>query len=164
MSKDLEPHADADKIRGKVAEVVSDRELILNRGSEHGVEAGMFFSILNPNTIGITDPDSGEPLGGIRTVKIVVRAVEVAQKITLARTFRKRTVNVGGSGSSALSSMADFLNPPKYVEQVEKLTIDKNAPRKIRPGDSLVDRGDPFEQAEPEDVEDVKTITVWEES
>lgn len=152
----------ASPIRGKVAEVVSDRELILNRGAEHGVYEGMYFSVLDPTTIDVTDPESGESLGGIKIVKIVVRAVEVAPKLTLARTFRTRTINLGGSGT-ALSAIANSLAAPRLVEQVEKLTVDKNSPRKIDPSQSIVHRGDPFEEADETDVEDTRSVTVWEE-
>ena len=152
-----------ERIRGKVAEVVSDREVILNRGSEHGVHNGMYFAILDPGAVGITDPDTDEPLGDIKMVKIVVRAIEVAPKITLARTFRTRRVNVGGTGGLSLGRMVSAMQEPDYVEKVEKLTLDRNSPRKIDPKDSAVGRGDPFESAEPEEVEDVRSITVWEE-
>lgn len=151
-----------ERIRGKVAEVVSDREVILNRGSEHGVRPGMYFAILDPGAVGITDPDTDEPLGDIKVVKVVVRAVEVAPKITLARTFRTRRVNVGGSGGLGIGALARAMQEPEFVEQVEKLTLDRNSPRKIDPNDSAVGRGDPFESAEPEEVEDVRSITVWE--
>lgn len=147
-----------DRISGKVAEVISDREVILNRGSDHGVEPGMYFAILNPDTVGIPDPDTGEDLGGFRVVKVVVRAIEVAPKLTLARTFRTRTVNVGGTGSSILGMM----NPPKYEEQVEKLTLDANAPRKIAPSESIVHVKDPFEESTREEAQDSRTVTLWE--
>jgi hypothetical protein len=161
---DRQVSAELDKrIRGKVAEVVSDREVILNRGLEHGVRDGMYFSILDPAAVGITDPDTGEPLGDIKVVKIVVLATEVAPKLTLARTFRSRRVNVGGSGGFGLGAVARAMQEPEYVEKVEKLTLDKNSPRKIDPKDSVVGRGDPFESSEPEEVEDVRSITVWEE-
>ena len=151
-----------DRIRGKVAEVVSDREVILNRGSDHGVNHGMYFAILDPDAVGITDPDTGESLGDIKVVKIVVRATDVAPKITLARTFRTRRVNVGGTGGLGLGALSRAMQEPDYVEQVEKLTLNRDSPRKIDPDDSVVGRGDPFELATPEEVEDVRSITVWE--
>ncbi|UAJ81239.1 hypothetical protein IT072_09800 [Leifsonia sp. ZF2019] len=151
------------RIRGKVAEVVSDREIILNKGSDDGVREGMYFAVLNPDTVGITDPDTGEQLGGIRVVKITVRAVEVAPKLTLARTFRTRRVNVGGSAGGGVSALYASLQPPKYVEEVEKLRLDKNSPRKLDPEESVVLRGDPFETATSREVADVRSISVWEE-
>lgn len=152
-----------ERIYGKVAEVVSDREVILNRGVEHGVQIGMYFAILDPSAVGITDPDTGESLGDIKMVKIVVRAIEVAPKLTLARTFRTRRVNVGGTGALGLSTFARAMQEPEFVEKVERLTLNKNSPRKIDPKDSVVGRGDPFESATPEEAEDVRSITVWEE-
>lgn len=151
-------------VRGFVAEVVSDREVILNRGTMHGVQEGEYFAILDPDTIEVTDPETGEDLGGIKVVKIVVRAVEVASKLTLARTFRTKTVNIGGTGIGAIAGFRSaFANmeAPEMIEQVERLTIDKNAPRKIDPSDSIVLRGDPFEEITEAEVEDVKSITVW---
>lgn len=158
MSSELARHDN--RIRGTVAELVSDREVILNRGALHGVTEGMYFAILDPGTIGVTDPETNEPLGDIRVVKIVVQAVEVAAKMTLARTFRTRRVNVGGQGG--LGSIASWMVEPKWVEQVEKLRLDENTPRKIDPADSVVQRGDPFETASPGEIEDVRSITVWE--
>ena len=35
----------AERITGKVARVNSDRELIINRGSEDGVVSGMYFYV-----------------------------------------------------------------------------------------------------------------------
>lgn len=153
----------AEVIRGFVAEVVSDREVILNRGALQGVREGEYFAILDPDTIEVTDPESGEDLGGIKIVKIVVRAVEVAPKLTLARTFRTKTVNVGGTGGAlqGFRSVLASMEAPDYVEQVERLTIDRDSPRKIDVSDSIVVRGDPFEQISASEVEDVKSITVW---
>jgi hypothetical protein len=150
-------------VRGFVAEVVSDREVILNRGASQGVREGQYFAILDPDTIEVTDPETGDDLGGIKVVKIVVRAVEVAPKLTLARTFRTKTVNIGGLGLGGIAFRSAFasMEAPEMVQQVERLTIDKDAPRKIDPSDSIVLRGDPFEQIGEAEVEDVKSITVW---
>ncbi|SMH30644.1 hypothetical protein SAMN06295885_0450 [Rathayibacter oskolensis] len=152
-----------ERIRGKVAEVVSDREVILNRGSDHGIEEGMYFAILDGALIGVTDPDDEDSdLGSLRVVKIVVRAVQVAPRMTLARTFRSRTVNVGGVGGGGFGILTAALEAPRYEERVEKLTLAENAPRKIDPKDSVVGRGDPFESADDDEVEDVRSVTVWE--
>lgn len=149
-------------IRGKVAEVVSDRELILNKGSNDGVKEGDYFKILNPNMMGIIDPDTHEDLGGFNVIKIVVVAIQVAERVTLARTFRRKTVNVGGTGGLGIGTFARALQEPNYVEQIERLRLDGNAPRPLAPHDSIVSVGDPWELATPEEIEDVQTVTVWE--
>ncbi|PZF63769.1 hypothetical protein DEI81_06645 [Curtobacterium sp. MCBD17_013] len=151
---------DAQKVQGKVAEIVSDREVILNRGERDGVEQGMYFAILDPDFVSVTDPDSNEDLGGIRLVKVAVQAVEVAPHLTLARTFRTRTVNVGGT-AAGIGSILAATQPPRYVERVERLTIDESTRRKIDPSESVVGRGDPFEEIDEDDAEDIKSITIW---
>src|SRR4051812_6821678 len=52
-------------ITGFVARVLNSRELVINRGSEHGVELDMHFEVLAPEGEDITDPETGEPLGSI---------------------------------------------------------------------------------------------------
>ncbi len=52
------------RIQGKIARVNSDRELIVNRGSDHGVKPGMIFRVKGAD-VEITDPDTGESLGEV---------------------------------------------------------------------------------------------------
>lgn len=145
------------KIEGKVAEIVSDRELILNRGSDHGVEKGMYFNILDTATDSIKDPDSGEVLGGFKRIKISVVAVEVGPKITLAQTFRSKRVNVGGHGINFGSAFTE----PRYVDRMETLKLDPEAPRPIGPSESAVNVGDPFEQGVASDGDAARAVTLW---
>lgn len=149
-------------ISGHVAEIVSDREVILNKGSSDGVTEGMYFKIIDPAGIGVKDPITGEDLGGIKRIKVVVKAVEVAPRLTLARTFRKRTVNVGGAGRGGISDVALLMTPEKYVEQVEKLRLDSKASKPIGPSESVVSKGDPFESSTPQEAELAQTVTTWE--
>lgn len=152
-----------DRITGKVAEIISDREVILNRGSSHGVVKGMYFNILDPNTIGIKDPETGEELGGIKRVKITVLAVEVAEKITLAQTFRTNRVNVGGKGGfTAYTGLADMMAQPRYVEKVETLRLDPDGPKPMGASESAVAKGDPFELGAATDADNSRAVTVWE--
>lgn len=151
---------EAEKITGKVAEIVSDRELILNRGSDHGVEKGMYFNVLDTTTDSIKDPETGEVLGGFKRIKISVVAVEVAERITLAQTFRSKTVNLGGSGSG-FSAMTNMLAEPRYVERVETLKLDPSAAKPLGASESVVSIGDPFEQGVASDGDAARAVTLW---
>jgi len=162
MTSEIEAANPSRSIRGKVAEVVSDRELILNKGAVDGVIEGDYFKVLNPNTMNVVDPETGEQLGGFNVIKIVVVAIQVADRVTLARTFRRKTVNIGGTASFGMASVIRGMQEPKYVEQIERLRLDEAAPRPLAPGDSIVSVGDPWELANPEEIEDVQTVTVWE--
>jgi hypothetical protein len=127
-------------------------------------EKGMYFSILDPAGIGILDPDTGEELGGIKRVKISMVAVQVADRITLASTFRTRSVNVGGSGNArvGIESIANMMAAPKYVEQVERLRLDNTASRPLGESESVVAKGDPFESTDQSSAENGPSVTVWE--
>ncbi|CAH0255709.1 hypothetical protein SRABI83_03238 [Arthrobacter sp. Bi83] len=154
--------SDEPEVTGKVAEIISDREVILNRGLKDGVRKGMYFSILDPASIGIIDPDTGEELGGIKRVKISMVAVQVADRITLASTFRTRSVNVGGNARTGLETIAGMMSAPKYVEQVERLRLDATASRPLGESESIVAKGDPFESTDQASAESSPSVTVWE--
>lgn len=80
---------DDGRIRGKVAAILSARELILNVGSRDGVEIGMRFAILNSQGVNITDPDTGDTLGSVEVPKTVVKVVRIGgDHLSIARTFR----------------------------------------------------------------------------
>lgn len=73
-------------IRGKVAKILSGRELVINRGSKQGVTAGMKFQIIEPE-IPIQDPDSKKSLGVIQREKIKVKVVDVFDEFCIAQTY-----------------------------------------------------------------------------
>jgi hypothetical protein len=73
-------------IEGKVAVILNERELIINKGAEAGVKEGMKFKIVEPK-VDIKDPDTGEALGTLLHEKIRVGIVEVQPKFSKARTY-----------------------------------------------------------------------------
>lgn len=129
-----------DPIRGKVAAVVSKRELALNVGEEQGVTVGMRFAILNRKGVGITDPDTGEPLGDIPVVKTVVKVVRVdGPRLSTARTFR--TIPGRPGLADALIGAGNFAGRPA---RTETLSIDPSREDviEIKEEDSFVKKGD----------------------
>ena len=74
-------------IECKVAQILSDEELVINAGSEDGVKKGMIFNIMGMVTI--KDPDTGEILDEIPFTKISVKASLIRPKVTVAETRRK---------------------------------------------------------------------------
>ena len=103
-------------VRGKVARVLNEREVAINRGLSDGVEVGMKFKILNPETQEVRDPDTGESLGYVERAKIPVRVTEIQDKFAVATTFRFRHVNVGGNGIGI-----GVFTPPKWEKRYETL-------------------------------------------
>lgn len=82
-----------DRVHARVAAIVDERELVLNRGEEHGVQVGMRFAILAGEGTEVKDPETGEILGLVPIEKTTVKVVRVQPKLSVARTFR----TVGGS-------------------------------------------------------------------
>ena len=138
MNSPVEP------IRGKMARVLSIREIALNKGSVDGVEIGMVFKILSSEGSEITDPDTGEVIGSVDLEKVSVRVTAVQEKVSVASTFRTRRVNVGGSGVA----LSGLFEPPKWETRVETIkTEEKSATEEMPEEDSFVKTGDPVVQA-----------------
>lgn len=125
----------ASAVEGKVAKVLNDREVVINRGKDHDVEMGTRFKIME--TVEIQDPDTGRSIGTITREKIRVKVVHLDQSISIARTYE--TVKIDGS------------QPDLVGESIQRLFVQAGIPRtdvkRIRPsGDNdepvLVEIGD----------------------
>lgn len=144
--------------RLRIARIVSDREVAITGGKDSDIKPGDILLILG-RPIQIEDPDTGESLGEIVTNKAVVRVYDVQDRFCLARTFRQRKVNVGGSGMGG-SGLAKFFEPPKYETRTETLQRNPQAGMTIEEDDAIVQVGDAVEKFEG-NVEDIPTSSVW---
>jgi hypothetical protein len=136
----------SERLRGAVAALLTGRELVINLGSEQGVVAGMKFAVLNRQGIDIKDPETEEPIGSVEVPKVIVEVARVEPRLSVARTFKKRQVNVGGKGLGALG-MTNLFEPPKWVDEWESLRTDQKPQIKELPESaSYVERGDPVVQ------------------
>jgi hypothetical protein len=135
-------------IEGRVAKILTARELVINRGSKHGVERGMKFEVLDPKLEDIEDPDTGKSLGGIDRPKVSVEVTRVAEQLAIARTFRSKRINVGGSGGlfAGASSLAKQFEPPRYQTRYETLKTDESTWEDLDESKSFVKTGDPVRE------------------
>lgn len=72
-------------VEGKVAKVLGNNEVVLNRGREHGVRHGMVFEIFAPEGDEVWDPDTGETLGTVEDVKAKAEVTEVKEWLSVAK-------------------------------------------------------------------------------
>ena len=72
-------------VEGKVAKVLGNNEVVVNRGREHGVKQGMVFEIFAPEGDEVWDPDTGETLGTVEDVKAKAEVTEVKEKLSVAK-------------------------------------------------------------------------------
>lgn len=139
----------ADMIRGKVARVLNSREVAINIGRNHGVVLGMFFDIMDRVYEDIKDPDTNELLGSIGRPKVRVKITRVEEKLSLASTYRKWEVNVGGSGLGAMTGLSQLLMPPKWTTKHETLKTGEKTWEALDEEKSFVKTGDPVVQVVP---------------
>ena len=72
-------------VEGKIAKVLGNNEVVINRGREHSVRPGMMFEIFAPEGDEVWDPDTGETLGTVEDVKAKAEVTEVKEKLSVAR-------------------------------------------------------------------------------
>jgi hypothetical protein len=130
------PAATRKAITGSVAALINERELVINRGAEHGVTSGMRFRVLTSNDVEVTDPETGESLGNIVRVKVRVEASQVRDKMTICRTYE--TIRSG-----IFSGIEGFANVTTY--RTLKAGDEGFLPP-ISENDSYVKVGDPVEE------------------
>ncbi len=134
-------------IRGRVAAILSKREVVLNVGTDAGVEPGMRFVILNETGVTVTDPETGEEIGTVEVPKHVVKVVRVdGPRLSVARTFRMIKGRPGLAGPNLFGPTPD---------RVETLQVEEGATIKedleeegalVRIGDKAVETvGDEYD-------------------
>ena len=136
-------------LRGRVARILNSRELVINIGSNHGVKIGMLFDVLDPKGEDIVDPDSGEILGSVKRPKVRVKIIKVQERLSIASTYRKKKVNVGGSGPDfkvPIGGLSAALMPPKWIEKYETLKTEEKTWEDLSEEESYVKTGDPVVQ------------------
>jgi len=122
-------------IEGQVAAIINERELAINRGSDHGVERGMKFEVLEKRPVPITDPETQQELGSVTIVKIRVRVADVEPQWSIAETYEV----IGGKTSLA------FLMGME-AGHVRTLRTDEAITKPLSEQESYVKRGDPVRQ------------------
>jgi hypothetical protein len=111
---------------GGSEQVLNEREVVLNIGSEAGVEPEMKFEILTTEPAEIIDPDTGEALGTLDLAKTRVEVVDVQDRLCVARTYETYRVNVGGVGwDFRAATISGLLGPPRWETRVTKLRFDE---------------------------------------
>ena len=78
-------------VEGKVAKVLGNHEVVINRGRNEGVRQGMLFEVFAPEGEEVWDPDTGETLGTVEDVKAHAEVTEVKERLAVARLQDTRT-------------------------------------------------------------------------
>ncbi len=136
------------QIEGKVAQILNERELVINIGTNSGVVTGAIFAVLAATPTEVRDPESSEVLGQIDRVKVQVRAFETHERFTVCSTYRTRIV--GGLGPMNLDSV---LSPRRQIPETLRASED-SFPEPLSPEESYVKVGDRVKQVLPVDLDE----------
>ena len=139
-------------IRGKIARILSTREVALNIGDQNGVALGMLFDIVSEAGLDIRDPDTDRELGSVELPKVRIKVTRVYDKLSVASTYRTKRVNIGGRNAGL--SIHSLFRPPKWETHYETLERDESFERSSEDLDergSYVLIGDPVVQVLDDD-------------
>ncbi len=136
---------DTPLLEGKVAKILSEREVVINIGSAQGVKKGMRFKILAPTPEEIPDPETGEILDIVDREKVFVQATEVRERITICSTYR--TIKIPAGAFNTAYSFSRLFDPPQEVPETLRIE-DSLLPAPLSPEESYVKIGDRVKQVE----------------
>lgn len=147
--KSLDNSEEHEAIRGLVADILNEREVVLNIGKKRGVTLKMRFAILDYPDYVIKDPETGEVLDKLPPrEKVRVEVVDLTDSIAIARTYEKITVNIGGIGLEPTSIR--MFGPAKFVDKPVTFRISEGSTfyhfQKLSPEESIVKIGDTVRQ------------------
>ena len=122
------------KIECRVAQILSPRQLVINRGHADGVEVGMRFAVMADSPVPILDPETDQVLDEIDREKVRVEAIEVRERITICSTYEYQ--DIGDS-----FGIGDLIGPRRKVPVTFRAGRDGALPP-LDPEESYVKRGD----------------------
>lgn len=126
-------------LQGFVAQVLNERELVINIGREQGVKPGMRFKVLAQEKLQILDPINHEPLGDLERDKVRVEAIEVHDRMAVCKTYESWTV--GGQLNTAQILQDAMFGPTRRVFETLSAEIEAK-PAPLSEDESYVKIGD----------------------
>jgi hypothetical protein len=118
------------RLEGRIAQLLNERELVINIGSEAGVKQGMKFAVMSESPLEIRDPITHEVLDSVDREKVRVEAHEVRPKISICRTYRVRY-------TEGLQLAMPFLRPAREIPETLRAD-DASFPPPLDPAESYV--------------------------
>jgi hypothetical protein len=99
-------------VTGKVAKIIDDKTIVINRGASAGVKENMRFSIVTEGDE-VVDPDSGTTLGKWEAVKGYVQATHVQDNLTVCTAVEKLSLEEAKTAKTLSAAMVDvsFVKP-----------------------------------------------------
>lgn len=143
----------SDQTVGAVARILSEREVVLNRGVKDGLKVGDYVGIIDQEASNVADPTTGEDIGQILHFKMSLRITQASDSLSIASTYRVQRINRGGVGKlNPMRNIGNMFEAPDWVEEVQSMRVNvEDLPSDD--SESVVAVGDEF-RIVPKDVAD----------
>lgn len=115
-------------VRGEVADIRDRETVVINKGSDDGVESGMKFMIYRHGD-NVEDPSTGEDMGQVEIPIARIKPVHVMDNMTLMQSDEKKVTD---------TSPLKIFNQKKTVTQnlpIEGDVSDEESPEGVKVGD-----------------------------
>ena len=135
-----------DKIQGKVLRVLSDQDIVLDKGEADGVKEGDYIAIIDNPSSGIDFVQNGKGLGKLTTFKASLRITQVTANLSIASTYRMINVNVGGLGLgvTGAASYSHLISPPREEKRIQKIEGSESVNAKMSKRKVSIEEDDVF--------------------
>jgi hypothetical protein len=121
-------HAMSELLEGKVAQILSDKFIVITAGALAGVKAGMAFVVLSQGEE-VKDPGTGAVLGRWELPKGYLRATHVQERITTCEGIPApgQDSRSGEEGTEVLSAtmISDSLRPESWGGSGARLNVNR---------------------------------------
>lgn len=145
------------EISGKIARVLSNQDVVLNRGQQHGISVGDYVGVIDDDDSIVENPEDGTEIGGLVSFKVSLRVTQVSESLSIASTYRVQQVNRGGLGLGTAPNLGaiseKYLREPEWVEQIERMRVSPGVAGSLGGTGSTVAVGDHF-RVVPKNVAD----------
>lgn len=129
-----QPDSTAKKtLEGRVAQILNERELVINIGADKGVSLGMKFAVLVETPTEVRDPITSELLDVLDREKVRVEASEVRPRVTVCKTYKVLRTR----GGPLYGSFGSLYDAPREATETLRAK-DSSLPRPLAPEESYV--------------------------
>lgn len=104
----------------KIAKILDEYSVIVNAGTDDGIEVGDQFQILDKKGSAVKDPDTGATIGHLDLIKGTINVSEVQEKMCICTSPNYVSI----PATSLLSSIRDITEALPVSSRREKLNVD----------------------------------------
>ncbi|MBA2375166.1 MAG: hypothetical protein M3494_03365 [Actinomycetota bacterium] len=141
-------------VEGKVAKILGNNEIVINRGRIDSVRHGMVFEVFTEGGEEVWDPDTGETLGTVEDVKAKAEVTEVKDRLAIARLQSGQQMPLGAAGMGEMQEQLQRMFGQMFGDDVRVQGFGMN------PGQSDDDSDDDLESMIGGPLKDLSQVQV----